>query len=98
MPKKIIFTSDKLRNDDVRFAIGDVFASGLPRTSQGSIILRRGVGGPEGQLYTRLSGTDNNYSYMNTVGRNDDFKDYDPESIEVWEDKELMTLTMNKVR
>jgi hypothetical protein len=51
-------------------------------------LLRRDSDGLERENYDRVSGVDNNYSYYNTAGRNHEYRDYEPESIDVYEGPE----------
>jgi len=58
------------------------------------LTLKKGAPGVEGEQFNIIAGTDNNYSYLNTVGRNPDtFKDYEVVSIET-HDTNPFTMSM----
>lgn len=58
-----------------------------------ALVLKKDASGIEGEQFNILAGTDNNYSYLNTVGRNPDtFKDYEVVSIET---RDTTPLTMS---
>lgn len=57
------------------------------------LVLRKGASGVEGEQFNIIAGTDNNYSYLRTVGRNPDtFQDYEVVSIET---RDTSPLTMS---
>jgi hypothetical protein len=64
----------------------------------GSRVLKKDATGAEADHFRIIAGTDNNYSYINTVGRNPDFfKDYDLTEIEIWEGPDYK-MNMNLVK
>lgn len=88
--------SENVANEDAQKAITEAI-SVLGKTG-GSKVLRRDATGAEADHFKIIAGTDNNYSYLNTAGRNPDFfKDYDLTEIEIWEGPEYK-MNMNLVK
>lgn len=83
--------SENVINDEAKVAIPNAHKV-MGKEGQ-PLVLRKGASGVEGEQFNIIAGTDNNYSYLNTVGRNPDtFKDYEVVSIET---RDTSPLTMS---
>ncbi|KAF9700819.1 hypothetical protein EKO04_001234 [Ascochyta lentis] len=93
---RVFLVSENVANEDAQKAINEAL-SVLGNTG-GSKVLRKEATGAEADHFRIIAGTDDNYSYINTAGRNPDFfKDYDLTEIEIWEGPEYkMSISLVK--
>ncbi|CAG8956818.1 hypothetical protein HYFRA_00011207 [Hymenoscyphus fraxineus] len=80
-PDKYLLVSENVINDEAKRDI-DAAHTALKKAGQPNV-MKKDATGEEGKWFKILAGNDNNFSYLNTVGRNPDtFKDYEIISIE----------------
>ncbi|RDL36633.1 uncharacterized protein BP5553_05985 [Venustampulla echinocandica] len=93
--EKVFLISENVINNQAQKAITAAHKA-LGKTGQ-PCLLKKDAPGPEGEHFKIIAGTDNNYSYLNTVGRNPDFfKNYDVVSIETYENPPMMNMELSK--
>lgn len=92
----MFLVSENVVNEE---AVRDIVAAHIALNTVGkSNVMKKGATGAEGDWFKILAGNDNNYSWLNTVGRNPDtFKDYEIISIETRDVREkTMAITLGK--
>ncbi|CAG8956605.1 hypothetical protein HYFRA_00011916 [Hymenoscyphus fraxineus] len=95
-PEKFFLISESITNDEAKRDIKA--ASAAMRKSGQANVLRKGAKGVEGDWFKILAGNDNNYSYLNTVGRNaDTFSGYEVVSIQTLDSPLTMAMELSKV-
>ncbi|KAK8086754.1 hypothetical protein PG994_001728 [Apiospora phragmitis] len=93
---KVFLVSENVINDEAKVIIPDAL-SAVGEKGQ-SHVFKNGAQGEEGAQFKILAGLDNNYSYLNTVGRNPAFfEGYKLTSIKVvWGDSKAMSMEFDK--
>ncbi|KAK8038965.1 hypothetical protein PG993_007376 [Apiospora rasikravindrae] len=95
--EKVFLVSENVINDAAKVIIPDAMKA--VKEEGHSHVFKNGAQGEEGKQFKILAGLDNNYSYLNTVGRNPGFfKDYKLSSITVvWgNDAKVMNMEFDK--
>ncbi|KAK7920878.1 hypothetical protein PG985_008900 [Apiospora marii] len=95
---KVFLVSENVINDAAKVIIPDALKAVGKGDAKGPVVFKNGDG-EEGKQFKILAGLDNNYSYLNTVGRNPGFfKDYKLDSITVvWaDDAKAMNMEFHK--
>ena len=94
-PEKVFLISENVINDQAQKALPEAHAA-LGKNGQ-PLTLRKDAEGVEGEQFKIIAGLDNNYAYLNTVGRNPDFfGDYELVSIETFETPPTMNMELSK--
>lgn len=97
--EKVFLISENVINDAAKVIIPDALKAVGKDGDKGPVVFKNG-NNEEGKQFKILAGLDNNYSYLNTVGRNPGFfKDYKLDSITVvWtDDAKAMNLELHKM-
>ncbi|KAK8134189.1 hypothetical protein PG984_006201 [Apiospora sp. TS-2023a] len=96
--EKVFLVSENVINDAAKVIIPDALKAVGKGDATGPVVFKNGAAGKEGEQFKILAGLDNNYSYLNTVGRNPGFfKDYKLDSITVvWGDSKAMNMEFHK--
>ncbi|CAG8981439.1 hypothetical protein HYALB_00013632 [Hymenoscyphus albidus] len=95
-PEKFFLISELITNDEAKRDIKAASAA-MGKSGQANV-LKKGAKGVEGDWFKILAGNDNNYSYLNTVGRNaDTFGGYEVVSIQTLDNPLTMAMELSKV-
>lgn len=93
--EKVFLISENVINNQAKKGITEAHRA-LSKIGQ-PCLLRKDAPGPEGDYFKIIAGTDNNFAYLNTAGRNPDlFKDYEVVSIETYENPHMMNMELSK--
>ncbi|CAG8956787.1 hypothetical protein HYFRA_00011176 [Hymenoscyphus fraxineus] len=97
-PEKFFFVSEAITNSetgrDIETAVQTMEASVGKKLWH---VLKKDGPGEEGELFKLLCGNDNNYSFLNTIGRNaETFRGYDVTSMEIGDMDVTMILEITK--
>ncbi|KAK8077681.1 hypothetical protein PG996_003851 [Apiospora saccharicola] len=96
--EKVFLVSENVINDAAKVIIPDALKAVGKGDATGPVVFKNGAAGKEGEQFKVLAGLDNNYSYLNTAGRNPGFfKDYKLDSITVvWGSSKAMNMEFHK--
>ncbi|KAK8133640.1 hypothetical protein PG984_005652 [Apiospora sp. TS-2023a] len=96
---KLFLVSESIQNEAAKTAIPRAYEAMGKKDNQNEVLtFRNGAPGAEGEQFKILAGLDNNWSFLNTVGKNPDFfKDYKLVSLTTNGDPRTMSLDFDKI-
>ncbi|KAK7977232.1 hypothetical protein PG988_004722 [Apiospora saccharicola] len=96
---KLFLVSESIQNEAAKTAIPRAYEAMGKKNNQNEVLtFRNGAPGAEGEQFKILAGLDNNWSFLNTVGKNPDFfKGYKLVSLTTNGDPRTMSLDFDKV-